>query len=98
MSLSIRLNLRMLSLSRRVTVVCRSVHPSNEDAYKLLHDAVVQAKYVCDLHDVDEIECVIAWDTVDEIRHGIDRRENLDPLEAYCVENEDTDECRIYDI
>jgi glucose-6-phosphate 1-dehydrogenase len=68
-------------------------------AYHLLRNAIVEANHIC--HSelfVDEVECAIAWDTVDEIARGIAAREARDPLEDYCAENPDADECRMYDI
>lgn len=76
---------------------CRSYIPEH-DAYSLLRQALEQAKSICSQEDVDALECVIAWDTVDEIGRGISKREEIDALEAYCVENPDSDECRVYDI
>ena len=47
-------------------------------------------------------ECAAAWDEVEELSaaasHARDKlKENSDPLENYCKENPETDECRIYD-
>lgn len=68
------------------------------DAYKLLREAMINAKYVCDQDEVDELECAVAWDTVDEIGRGISKIEERDPLEMYCMEHEEDDECRVYDV
>ncbi|CAM8952541.1 unnamed protein product [Rhodiola kirilowii] len=46
-------------------------------------------------------ECVAAWDTVEELSaaasHARDKNKNSDPLETYCKDNPETDECRTYD-
>ncbi|OEL23022.1 Calvin cycle protein CP12-1, chloroplastic [Dichanthelium oligosanthes] len=47
-------------------------------------------------------ECAAAWDEVEELSaaasHARDKlKENNDPLENYCKENPETDECRTYD-
>lgn len=47
-------------------------------------------------------ERTAAWDEVEELSaaasHARDRRkENSDPLENYCKDNPETDECRTYD-
>ncbi len=76
---------------------CRAYIPEH-DAYNLLRQALEHANVLCSQEDVDAMECIIAWDTVDEIGKGISRREEIDPLEAYCADNEDSDECRIYDL
>ncbi|KAL3849672.1 hypothetical protein ACJIZ3_011554 [Penstemon smallii] len=44
-------------------------------------------------------ECAAAWDEVEElsaaVSHAKDKKE--DPLETYCKDNPETDECRTYD-
>ncbi|KAJ0979909.1 hypothetical protein J5N97_015383 [Dioscorea zingiberensis] len=47
-------------------------------------------------------ECVAAWDEVEELSaaasHARDKlKESSDPLESYCKDNPETDECRTYD-
>ncbi|KAE8671263.1 Calvin cycle protein CP12-2 [Hibiscus syriacus] len=46
-------------------------------------------------------ECVAAWDEVEELSaaasHARDKKKDDDPLENYCKENPETDECRTYD-
>lgn len=79
-------------------VCCRAAVPSNHEAKQMLKEAIVQAKDICHDQKADEIECIIAWDTVDEIARGIANREWTDPLEQYCVEHEEEDECRMYDV
>lgn len=70
----------------------------NDEAYKLLREAMNHAQYVCDQDDLDELECAVAWDTVDEIGRGISKIIERDPLEEYCADHEEEDECRVYDL
>ncbi|XP_073158444.1 calvin cycle protein CP12-2, chloroplastic-like [Henckelia pumila] len=47
-------------------------------------------------------ECAAAWDEVEELSaaasHARDRsKENSDPLENFCKDNPETEECRTYD-
>ena len=89
-------------LFRSTLTMCRSHVPNhigNTDMYKILVKAIIDAKTVCssDLL-IDEYECTVAWDTVDEIARGVAVREARDPLEDYCAENPDADECRVYDV
>ncbi|KAK9055864.1 hypothetical protein SSX86_026951 [Deinandra increscens subsp. villosa] len=46
-------------------------------------------------------ECVAAWDEVEELSaassHARDKAKDSDPLETYCKDNPETDECRTYD-
>lgn len=91
-------SMRFLTTKR---VVRSHAYVPENDARHLLKNAIVNAKVTCTLEDVDEIECLLAWDIVDEIERGISRREQaaaVDPLEAYCVDNEDADECRLYEL
>lgn len=46
-------------------------------------------------------ECVAAWDEVEELSaaasHSRDKKKESDPLENYCKDNPEADECRTYD-
>jgi len=47
-------------------------------------------------------ECAAAWDNVEEISATIAHKkvaeaESNDPLEKFCDDNPDADECRVYD-
>ncbi|KAL7200327.1 hypothetical protein ACSBR1_032284 [Camellia fascicularis] len=46
-------------------------------------------------------ECVAAWDEVEELSaaasHARDKKKETDPLETFCKDNPETDECRTYD-
>ncbi|XP_047983032.1 calvin cycle protein CP12-2, chloroplastic-like [Salvia hispanica] len=46
-------------------------------------------------------ECAAAWDEVEELSaaasHARDKHKDSDPLETYCKDNPETDECRTYD-
>eukprot|EP00798_Chlamydomonas_sp_ICE-L_P029034 gene29034-32233_t len=49
-------------------------------------------------------ECAAAWDTVEEISAEISHKKAIakdtlseDPLEQFCGENPDADECRVYE-
>ncbi|KAL1543968.1 calvin cycle protein CP12-2, chloroplastic-like [Salvia divinorum] len=46
-------------------------------------------------------ECAAAWDEVEELSaaasHARDKQKDSDPLETYCKDNPETDECRTYD-
>lgn len=65
---------------------------------QILKEAILRAKDVCNDQNVDEFECAVAWDTVDEISRGVAHREETDAMEVYCLENPDADECRTYDV
>ncbi|CAL5433455.1 unnamed protein product [Camellia sinensis] len=46
-------------------------------------------------------ECAAAWDEVEELSaaasHARDKMKESDPLETFCKDNMDTEECRTYD-
>ncbi|XP_020227965.1 calvin cycle protein CP12-2, chloroplastic [Cajanus cajan] len=48
-----------------------------------------------------DAECAAAWDEVEELSaaasHARDKQKQSDPLENYCKDNPETDECRTYD-
>lgn len=86
------------------SIKCRSAPTprpyEHVDPAALLRKAIVEANNIChsETEDFHEFECMVAWDTVHEIARGIANREERDPLEEYCAENQDADECRVYDI
>ncbi|CAO2184865.1 unnamed protein product [Urochloa humidicola] len=64
-------------------------------------DSIKKAEETCADEKVSG-ECAAAWDEVEELSaaasHARDKlKENNDPLENYCKENPETDECRVYD-
>lgn len=65
----------------------------------LWEDAMNTANYFC-IHGSDE-DCAIAWDTVHEYQKAYDRIFKTylqrDPLEEYCQDHLDEDECRVYE-
>lgn len=46
-------------------------------------------------------ECIAAWDEVEELSaaasHARDKAKTSDPLEEFCKDNPETDECRTYE-
>lgn len=46
-------------------------------------------------------ECAVAWDAVEEISAAADKKRQAakaeDPLEKFCEDNADADECRVYE-
>lgn len=68
---------------------------------ELIESKVAEATQVCE-GDRDSDECKVAWDEVEEVSQAkADLRrkleENRDPLQSFCEENPETDECRIYE-
>ena len=60
-----------------------------------------EARAVCAAKGATSPECAAAWDEVEELQAAAadQRREKkaLNSLEAYCAENPDAEECRIYE-
>ncbi|KAI8004836.1 hypothetical protein LOK49_LG08G00030 [Camellia lanceoleosa] len=68
---------------------------------EMIAKKVEEAKEVCE-GDERSDECKVAWDEVEEVSQAkADLRlkllEKQDPLEFFCQDNPETDECRIYD-
>jgi hypothetical protein len=46
-------------------------------------------------------ECAVAWDTVEEISAAAEKKrlaaKEMDPMEKFCEDNADADECRVYE-
>lgn len=90
----------ILARSRPVVAV-RAMRHLHEEERRLIRSAVEEAKRVC-YEDEDDIGCIIAWDIVDEVVHGLDQRRAFsdngqDPMEVYCGEFPENDECRTYE-
>ncbi|CAK9183444.1 unnamed protein product [Ilex paraguariensis] len=67
---------------------------------EMIEKKVVEAKEVCEGDETSD-ECKVAWDEVEEVSQAkADLRlklEKQDPLESFCQENPETEECRIYE-
>jgi microsomal dipeptidase-like Zn-dependent dipeptidase len=67
---------------------------------EMIEKKVTEAKEVCE-GDATSDECRVAWDEVEEVSQAkADLRlkmQKQDPLESFCEENPETDECRIYE-
>jgi len=60
-----------------------------------------QARNVCDVEGATSEGCAAAWDAVEELQAEASHQRQDGPkkssLEAYCDDNPDADECRVYD-
>ncbi|XP_021646393.1 calvin cycle protein CP12-3, chloroplastic [Hevea brasiliensis] len=67
---------------------------------EMIEKKVMEAKEVCE-GDQTSDECKVAWDEVEEVSQAkADFRlklEKQDPLEYFCQDNPETDECRVYE-
>ncbi|CAA0831939.1 Calvin cycle protein CP12-3- chloroplastic [Striga hermonthica] len=69
---------------------------------EMIERKVTEAKRVCG-EDAASDECKVAWDEVEEVSQAkADLRLKIqilgrDPLEHFCRENPETDECRIHE-
>ncbi|KAJ1297469.1 hypothetical protein BS78_01G379000 [Paspalum vaginatum] len=70
------------------------------DLANKVSESIKQAQETC-ADDPVSGECVAAWDEVEELSaaasHARDRQKGADPLEEYCKDNPETDECRTYE-
>lgn len=86
------------SMKRMVVVKATSEGGISDKVEK----SIQEAKETC-ADDPVSGECVAAWDEVEELSaaasHARDKKKagGSDPLEEYCSDNPETDECRTYD-
>ncbi|MBD2079385.1 Calvin cycle protein CP12 [Leptolyngbya sp. FACHB-17] len=61
---------------------------------------VDQARDACGTNGTMSDECATAWDAVEEVQAEISHRrlDGKGSLAAYCDDNPDAAECRIYDV
>ncbi|CAN0885389.1 Calvin cycle protein CP12-1, chloroplastic [Linum grandiflorum] len=91
------LSMKKQQQSQRMVVMSRAVPDKIEDK---VEESIKAAEETCG-EDPASGECVAAWDEVEELSaaasHARDKKKGSDPLEAYCQDNPETDECRTYD-
>ncbi|XP_008237890.1 PREDICTED: calvin cycle protein CP12-3, chloroplastic [Prunus mume] len=68
---------------------------------EMIEKKVMEAKQVCEGDPIAD-ECKVAWDEVEEVSQAkadlrLKLETNKDPLESFCQDNPETDECRIYE-
>ncbi|XP_027366318.1 calvin cycle protein CP12-1, chloroplastic-like [Abrus precatorius] len=81
-------------------VSLRPIRASPEKISEKVAESIKTAEEACS-GDAESGECVAAWDEVEELSaaasHARDKQKSADPLEKYCKDNPETDECRTYD-
>ncbi|KAL0016709.1 hypothetical protein SO802_003778 [Lithocarpus litseifolius] len=98
---------RMGEAKKGLTVKAMAVAPKfkgtqrrEKELTELIEKKVIEAKEVCG-EDERSDECKVAWDEVEEISQAkADLRlklEKQDPLEFFCQDHPETDECRLYE-
>ncbi|GFQ01566.1 calvin cycle protein cp12-2 chloroplastic [Phtheirospermum japonicum] len=84
--------------SRRVCV--RPVAAAPDKISEKVVESIKNAEETCSDDPVSG-ECAAAWDEVEELSaaasHAREKQKESDPLENYCKDNPETDECRTYD-
>lgn len=82
-----------------------SIDPSDWQLTELssaqIPNAIAEAQKACE-EDPTSAPCAVAWDEVEELTaeaaHQRDREKTSgDPLEKYCADNPESDECRTYE-
>lgn len=76
------------------------VHAAPDKISDKVEESIKNAEEAC-AGDPVSGECAAAWDEVEELSaaasHARDRKKESDPLEDYCKDNPETEECRTYD-
>ncbi|KAI5399030.1 calvin cycle protein CP12-2, chloroplastic [Lathyrus oleraceus] len=87
-----------VSSGRMVSI--RPVRASPDSITGKVEESIKNAEEAC-AGDAASGECVAAWDEVEELSAAAsdarDKKKVSDPLEEYCKDNPETDECRTYD-
>ncbi|CAL9081107.1 unnamed protein product [Musa acuminata var. zebrina] len=90
---------RRLASSRRLVLVASSPSTPPNISEKVV-ESIKKAEETC-AEDAASGECAAAWDEVEELSaaasHARDKLKTSDPLEEYCKDNPETDECRTYE-
>ncbi|KAJ8511603.1 hypothetical protein OPV22_002037 [Ensete ventricosum] len=85
----------------RRTVLVANAQSTPPDISERVSESIKKAEEAC-AEDAVAGECAAAWDEVEELSaaasHARDKlKADSDPLENYCKDNPETDECRTYD-
>ncbi|KAK9918135.1 hypothetical protein WJX75_001508 [Coccomyxa subellipsoidea] len=89
---------RVLARTSRRSVLTRAEPSAAEKTLSELERAISEARKQCD--EATAGECAAAWDTVEELSAAISHKKaqaKADPLEEFCDDNPDADECRVYE-
>jgi replication-associated recombination protein RarA len=89
--------LRVLGVSRMIARAATKDTKNLEDA---VQQAIEDAEEVCKADAAGA--CAEAWDEVEELAAAASHKKaanngKQDPLEAFCEDNPETDECRVYE-
>ena len=89
------------SASLKVSSKARIVCMSSPDLAKEVEDKIAAAKAAC-ADPNSTAECAAAWDEVEEIAATVSHEKakakvSSDPLEKFCDDNPEADECRVYE-
>ncbi|CAL0316492.1 unnamed protein product [Lupinus luteus] len=83
---------------RKVNLIL--VRAAPDSISEKVEESIKNAEEACSGDPVSG-ECVAAWDEVEELSaaasHARDKKKDTDPLDAYCKDNPESDECRTYD-
>ncbi len=91
---------------RCANLVLRATHsnPPSKKTLEVLKKAIDHANEICRDHTKTNQECIVAWDIVADVSKGFyqqrdkeNEEQSKEPLEKYCEEFPEADECRIYD-
>lgn len=91
-----------LTIATSATAKYKGTKMREEKLSAMIEEKIKEATEVCEADERSE-GCRVAWDEVEEVSQAkADLRIKLnllnqDPLESFCQENPETDECRIYE-
>ena len=90
-----------LNRRRSLSVVAMSQNETKKgDLNEKISEAIAYAQKACE-EDPTSAPCAVSWDDVEELSaaaaHQKASKKQSDPLEDYCAENPETDECRVYE-
>lgn len=74
------------------------IFPTYEELQTAVVDAIDIANQVCEIGTAEE--CAVAWDIVEELSAAAAdaKPESLDPLDSFCENNPDAEECKMFDV
>jgi hypothetical protein len=87
----------MLLSSKRSTIVCRSSVHHKRRVIQGVIKTIIASNPECLTKQTED--CKLMWDTINDLETALNKLpKTQDPLEEFCKEYPEADECRVYDV
>lgn len=83
---------------KRKSIICHSSVPQKRKILKGVIKTIIDSNPDCVQNPTTE-KCRLVWDTIGDFEIALNKLPKyVDPLEEFCKEYPEADECRVYDV